>query len=147
MSLAALGCNPDRTTTVAEFVLGTLGYSNDGGIYAYVHAQGAIDKWGACIIRALWEALPVTTNNGTAGGNIVIPQIAFADNDFGWAMVQGTGRVRTDGSGTASEALGTHTVSGELQGTTTNLVAGILLTAADSANDGPMICMFPKIVS
>ena len=147
MSIAALGCDPTRTTTVAEFDLGTLGNSNDNGVYVYVKAQGAIEQWGACIIRALWEALPVTTNNGTAGGNLVIPQIAFADNYYGWAMVEGTGRVRTDGSGTASEALGTHTVAGELQGTTTNLCAGIILTAADTANDGPMICMFPKIVS
>ena len=147
MSLAALGCDPTLTTSDAEFELGTLGYSSDGGIYVYVKAQGAIEQWGACIIRARFQALPVTTSNGTAGGNIVIPQVAIPDDDYGWAMVQGTGRVRTDGSGTASEAMGTHTVAGELQGTTTNLVAGIILTANDTANDGPMICMFPKIVN
>ena len=135
------------TTSDAEFELGTLGYSNDGGLYVYVRAQGAIVQWGACIVRVRWDALQVTTSNGTAGGNIVIPQFAIPDDDYGWAMVQGTGRVRTDGTGTASEALGTHTIAGELQGTTTNLVAGIILTAADSANDGPMICMFPKIVN
>ena len=87
-------------------------------------AQGAIAQWAACIVRVRWDALQVTTSNGTAGGNIVIPQFAIADDEYGWAMVQGTGRVRTDGSGTASEALGTHTIAGELQGTTTNLVCG-----------------------
>ena len=67
MSLAALGCNPEETRTEAEHGLGTLGYSNDGGIYRYVKAQGAIERWGACVIRGLWEAAPLTTSNENAG--------------------------------------------------------------------------------
>ena len=71
---------------------------------------------------------------------ICIPQVAIADDDYGWGLVDGTGRSRTGGAVTAGSTLGSSSTGGELvNGSTSNRINGILATANDGANDGPVI--------
>ena len=151
MTLAALGCNPEATGASLDDLggasLGTLGYSSDGGIYMCIRAKGDVAQYAGCVLQDSFQANQVTTTYGDIGATICIPQVAIADDDYGWGLVAGKGRVHTDGTGTANESMGTSATAGQIHGTTSNVIGGMHLTKADGSNDGECIVMFPAIVN
>ena len=148
MGLAALGCDPDRVTTTAEFALGTLGFSPDGGLYVYVQADGAIDDGEACQIQGDFQAVPITTTNGTESNAICFPQEDIADNSYGWGLVFGKGNASVGASCAASVQLYTTANGGQLDDAATAIhIHGVQLTTARSATAGlaPVAVTWPAV--
>ena len=116
-------------------------------MYLCVQAKAAVSKYSACVLQDTYRANPVTTTNGDVGATICIPQVAMANHDYGWGLVAGKGRVRTDGTGAANESMGTSGTGGQIHGATSNVIGGCHLTKADGASDGEVIVMFPAIVN
>ena len=142
-----IGLEPDRVTTLPEFAMGEEG-KLPGRTYVYVQANGAIEKWGACIVRGAWQATPGTTTNASTGLPVCIPQVAIPDNSYGWGLVAGTGRSRTGGAVTNNNGLAFSGTAGELiNAAGTDDLVGAVATANDGANDGPVLLWYPSVGS
>ena len=151
-ALAALGCDPTATGDDIDVLggasLGTIGYSNDGGLYMAIKAQGAISQYELCFIAAGFEAIPKGTNATAYGRPCCIPQLDISDDEYGWGLVAGAGRVRTDGGVANNNGFQLDTTNEELDTAAAGgdpVIVGMVATGADGANDGPMICMFPSV--
>ena len=156
MSLAALGCNPsDRGSSLEDIggiALGTLAYSDDGGIYQAVQAKGAIVQYAAVVIQDNWEAAELDTGNDSVGQLLGVAQQAFSDNQYGWVLVSGSGQVLAAASCAANAGLQATAVDGTVDDTTTAtiaFIAGLQLRTARPASAGAAncICRFPVLGS
>ena len=151
MSLAALGCDPeakgDSIGDIGGFSLGQLGFSPDGGMYVAIRAGAAISQYEACFIGANMDAVPNAQITNRRGVPICIPQIALADNEYGWGLVFGIGRTRTDGGVAAASGFGLSGTNEELDSASAGAetIAGMVALKADSANDGLVFLMFPAV--
>lgn len=165
MSLAALGCNPEHKWTITgsgqaakvggenpqnAVALGTFGYSPDGGVYVCIQAQGSVVQYGACVIRGAFEAAELDTGNDTLGQMICIPQVALADNEYGWGLVLGAGRVQAGANCAANARLEATGTDGRVDDTNTNnvpTIVGLQLSAArgSTAGDAPCIACWPSM--
>lgn len=85
-----LGVDLDRTTTTAEFALGTTVAVTDGGEAVYVQASGAITQFDAVAIDENYQAAALTKALADAGHDIGAAQVAFTDDHFGWVHKNGT---------------------------------------------------------
>ena len=147
--LAALGCNPSHTWTFADgkaggdnpasaMPLGTLAYSPDGGLYRCVEAAAAITQYATCGIKGAWKA-EVSTASLAVGARCGVAQAAIANGARGWLLVDGDGQVSVAASTAAETSLGAI-AAGALDDQTTDLIAGIQLTAARGTGAGPAPC-------
>ena len=75
----------------APFALCQQELANDGNTYIFVQANGAITQYSTVWITTAGQAASVTdTVIGTnPGGRPGFAQVAFADNEFGWVVLQG----------------------------------------------------------
>lgn len=100
MSLAALGCNPNHRWTISSGVaggdnptsavaLGSLGYSNDGGIFVCVQASGAIGANKLISIQPGWQAIQRDSADIVHGTSLGASSDAFADDEYGWLQIFG----------------------------------------------------------
>ena len=152
MSLAALGCNPEASgpsiDDIGGAALGQLGFSASGGMYVAIRAGAAISKYEACFIGAGMDAIPNAQISSRRGVPVCVPQVALANNEYGWALVYGIGRVRTDGSVAAADGFGLSGTNDEELDTASagaETIAGMVALAADGANDGPVFLQFPAV--
>ena len=148
MSLAALGCNPSLVSTSAELALGTLGYSNDGGLYVYLQAAADLSIGAACVIQGNWQGVEITTTNGTEAARIGIVQVAVDDDEYGWGLVYGSGNLLVNASCAASVQLYTTATGGQLDDTATAIhITGAQLTTARGSGAGiaPVAVQWPSV--
>ena len=152
MSLAALGCNPNQSEAdladMGGLALGTLAFSPDGGIYTLIKADGAISAGAVCLIKGDWEADEITTALGAETHTLCVPQVAIANNAYGWGLVWGNGMVEAAASCGASAHLSTTDTAGRLDDAdTAGRVNGIQLKTARPASAGlaPAYVAWPKI--
>lgn len=137
------GINLDATSTDKEFALGTevCGTDSSGNysaIYMYVRADAAITQYDAVKIDDDYECTPITTAiSGAEPTAVGIAQVAFADAEYGWVVVKGSGTVNVLSSAAADVKLYTTTTAGSLDDTATDLVQGVKLTAAESSGTAP----------
>lgn len=145
MSGAILGIDPTRVTTSAEFRLGSVGgYDHPTyGYQEYVYGKAgsaivaggvAVNLPNSTVVNGEWTAL-TTTNaaQGTGGGApLGVAQVAFADDEYGWFLIKGTGGVITYASAAVNTRLYTTATAGYLEdvSTSTLSVVGITLTIA-----------------
>lgn len=73
-----------------DFPLGTLDHAEDGTVWMYVHASGAITAFDAVGIDENYEAASLTKAHVDDGWQIGFAQAAFSDNDFGWVALRGS---------------------------------------------------------
>jgi len=129
----------DLTATPADSEAGTPGFAlgkcvstNDGGVYMYVHANGAITQYDFVGIDENFEAASLTTAMADDGWMIGAAQVAFADNDYGWVATKGSninGAVLA--SCAADVALYTSATAGSLDdATTTTKIDGVVVVTA-----------------
>lgn len=163
--LAALGCNPAHKWTITgvgqaakvggenpqnAVRLGTLGYSPDGGLYRCVQAAEAVEAYALASFRPGYR-VGLATNGAEAGESYGIPQVALANGEYGWALVDGDGRINVTAAAIA--ATNYVSISGTdgrvVTGSTANNVAGILVAAdgGTAARSVPCSVMFPKKVT
>jgi hypothetical protein len=75
----------------APVALGTRATGNDGTVWVYAQAGSAIGKYFAVAISGSFQATLLNITNANLGYEIGFAQAAFADNDFGWFALAGSG--------------------------------------------------------
>ena len=122
MSIAFLGCNPEQRWADSDKQyapkLGTIGASDDGGLFMAVHADGTIAVNRICRVINNYEAAAADQANRAIGNALGVATSAFADNEYGWIQVYG---IATGLAGAAIGAdvdrIGLHgTANGDLIG-------------------------------
>lgn len=95
----ALTATPSDSTTadtrfeVGGFTLGQTAIDADGNEYIYVHAAGAITQYAFVAIDSAFEAAMITHALAVSEARFGAAQVAFADNDYGWVLIKGSGSV------------------------------------------------------
>jgi len=137
-----VGINPTQTVASLNegkgFALGTLGQDNEGNVYVYCQASGAITGEGyACFIDESFQAALLSTSNDDFGDRVGIAPVAFADNEYGWVQVYGICNIQVAASAAANAVLMTTATAGQLDDTATGVsVAGAILTTARGGTAG-----------
>lgn len=134
------GIDLDATSTDKTFALGTIvcGTDSSGSYsaeYMYVRADAAITQYDAVKIDDDYECTPLTTAiSGAEPTGVGVAQVAFADTEYGWVVVSGSGTVNciSAGGAAADVKMYTTTTAGQLDDVATDLVQGLKLTAAES---------------
>lgn len=140
------------TTTDGEnaiFKLGSTVVMDDGAIFQYVQAGGAITQYDCVGIDENFQATALTNANAIAGYGIGFAQVAFANNNLGWVCIHGkniTCRVKAN----CAKDVGLYTTStaGVLDDTSksgTTKVNGVAAVAAvgTSAGSVEVIANYP----
>jgi hypothetical protein len=146
-----LGPKVTETPTADEdgIALRTVHTEYNGYEYMKVHANGAVSAFQACVVDEAGEMTPITATLAAADHLVAVPQVAFADNDYGWALVKGTGSVNVAANCAANVALYATATAGRLDdAATANEIAGIRLTAAAGGAAADVACYFdhPHVV-
>ena len=124
MALAALGCNPtatgDSLDDIGGVALGTLAFSPAGGMYIAVKADGAIAQYDACVMEGGYAIDQLNAGAADIGNVICIPQVAIADDEYGWALIFGTGTARAGAAVAVGGQVSAHATDGRLDDATTH---------------------------
>lgn len=140
------GIDLDATSTTQEFQLGTIvcGTDSSGSYsaeYQYVQANGAVAQYACGEIDGTYQFTDLSSSDVTAGTEPMaagIAQVAFADNEYGWVVVSGTGTVlcTSGGSAAADVKMYLTTADGILDDValTNACVEGLKLTSANATN-------------
>lgn len=151
MPLAAMGCDPTATgpdlSDLGGARLGQLGYSNDDAIYLAIRANGAISQYETCFIDSDYRATGKGTSTEQRGVPVCIPQVALADNDYGWGLVYGHGRARTAADATSRRGFALSSTDEELEDAsdTLRVVTGIVNFGDTGAHDSQIFAIFPSV--
>jgi hypothetical protein len=78
----------------APIALGTRAEGNDGTEWIHVQAGAALSAYMFVAIDAAFQAYPINNARVIEGMMVGVVQMAFADNDFGWACLTGGGSVK-----------------------------------------------------
>lgn len=82
------GARFEETSTTALFAVGEACEDSWGGKWKYVQAQGALSINSVGRVDNDGQLVPLTTAlSGTEPTMVGIPQVAFADNAYGWVFV------------------------------------------------------------
>ena len=144
---AATGCNPNETWTKTDGTegpgvsVGTLAYSPDGGMYVCIKADGAIGAGEACYVKnSSWEIDEVASGGSQfeTGQTICFPQVALADNEYGWGLVYGEGEFHVAASCAANVALYSSGTAGRMDDASANQhqLPGVFLSTARGTGAG-----------
>lgn len=119
-----------------------------GNEYVYVQASGAIDQYDCVVVDEAGQAASATvTTTATAFGDMAgAPQVALADNEYGWVQIFGVGEVNVLISCAANIAINSTATAGTLDDDATSgaeVIAGITLTVAEGGSGTDSIaCQF-----
>ena len=118
--------------------LGTIHVDHRGYRWMYVRAEGALSVGTVVAIDEAYDAFPLTKALADAGNKIGISQVAAADEDFCWVLIQGIGQALVLSLCAADVALYTCATAGSLDDTPTSQtkINGAILTTARAASDG-----------
>ncbi len=140
--MSRIGANPTLRTTAADFELLDKHTDEDGRAWLYVQANGAIVINAACVITEAGQAAEASvTTTATARGDAVgIATAAFADNEYGWLAVYGTGTdilVLVSASAAANVPLNSTATDGELDddgSVGAEVIDGLVIITADGGS-------------
>ena len=134
-----VGARFEDTTTTPIFRLGEQCIDSEGGIWAYVQANGVIAINDAVKVDNDGQAAALTTAiSGSEPTDVGVAQVAFADNEYGWVWQGPGGGV---GSGIKVNVLTlcatdvklyTTATAGKLDDTATDLIQGLTIVATNS---------------
>ena len=125
------------TDTTARVPLGTICYTDAGGIAEYGYALSECSQYAFCIMLDGGTANMMTTTNAADAGvskKVGCPQASVASAYFGWFMRMGTFIGRFSDDCADQQALFTTATAGELDDATVSncLVHGIYLNTTES---------------
>lgn len=135
-----LGIDLTATSTTKTFNLGDEKPGSDGNIYKYIKASAAIAAYELCLLIEDGTAVGATTTTaGAIPSEGVVPQVAFAINEYGWAVSRGISfSVLGAASCVLNVKLYTTATAGVVDDAVTTLVEGLrlneTLTGAAAAN-------------
>lgn len=149
--VSPIGANATRTTTTAEFSVGTRAFGKDGSEWVYVQANGAIVAADVVLVDEDWQADQIDTTNSASnrGQRVGVAGIAFADNEYGWIQVGGVcDAINVATSCAASAVLNSTATAGRVDDDASvgaEVIEGLYLTAAESSNRAPGVLTQPHI--
>lgn len=128
-----------QVDTVKQFPLGTEKAATDGNTYVYIEADEAIDQYAACRLLEDGGSDELTTeNSGAVPTQVVVPQVALASGEFGWAVAKGLSfsvlalaNCAADVKVYTTAAAGTP---GAIDDAATDLIQGLRLNAANGGS-------------
>jgi len=140
--MGRIGANPELRTTSADFALLDKHTDEDGRVWLYVQADGVIVVNAACVITEAGQAAEASlTTTATARGDAVgIATAAFADDEYGWLCVYGTGTdvlVLVAASAAANVPLNSTATDGTLDddaGVGSETIDGLVIITADGGS-------------
>ena len=155
MAFTFMGCNPEETWADAALAppVGTVGTKGDDE-YVLVKAKGAITQYDCCIITGKGEADQATSALADDSYPLCVPQVAIADDNYGWGLIKGDGRVNAANSCAADTSLSTTANAGIVDDAdTAGRISGMMLTSAQVADRtaqganlwAPMWCFNPRL--
>ena len=97
----SLGVDLSLVGTTAKHDLGSRVESNDGGVFIYVKAGGAITANDPVKMATGY----VATASGNAGTVFGISPVTLANNEYGWIQIKGKCSAAADSGCTAGDAL------------------------------------------
>lgn len=135
MSAQVIGGSFSFTTPVAEFELLTESADQDGNVYTYVQADGALGQYDCVVIDETGQAVVanLTTTASAFGDKAGAVQVAFADDEYGWVLRAGVGEVNGLTSCAANVSIHSTATDGHLDDAGTSgaeTIDGIVLTTA-----------------
>ena len=141
MSLLSMGCDPNQKWTKADgsdgpgVGVGALAYSPRNGLFVCVQANEAIAQYASSLITGNWRLREHDlTDDAAISGALCFPQIALADDDYGWGLVWGNGFGIAAVAITAGATLYANTTEGRLSDTAAALhLHGVHAIAAAAA--------------
>lgn len=86
------GARFTETSADRKFALGTMSESDDGTVWQYVQASGAINIYDFVAITETYTAAQATNALLTVAKPMAVgcAQVAFATSEYGWVVRQGT---------------------------------------------------------
>lgn len=137
-----IGAKTDATIASSDLLPSGRGFSlgdrfndQDGKEWVFVKASGAITGAGyVCYFDTAYSASMLSTSNDARGNLVGIPNVAFADTEYGWIQTKGPANVRVLASAAANTRLNTTATAGALDddGTVGSMqVQGVYLTTAN----------------
>ena len=149
MGFGFLGCNPEQTWDSAADApaVGTVAPVGDKE-FVLVKAGAAITQYDCCIIRRTGEAMPATTTLADDSYPLCVPQVEIADDDYGWGLIKGAGKVNTDGAVANNSNLSTTAETGEVDDVdSAGRISGMQPTVAAlaAADNVDMWCFHPRL--
>jgi hypothetical protein len=143
--MALIGTNVTAPAATSSFRLGSRNVDESGNEFVYVHANGAITGAGyTCAIDSAYEATMVSTSNDLANNWVGVPLAAFADNDYGWLQIRGTGSVRVANGALKDVSLNTTGTAGLIDDDATAgafKITGLYLVATASSGPSNWACV------
>jgi hypothetical protein len=130
-----IGARLNATETEASHKLGTQASAQDGTIFQYVQANGAISASDLVTITQAGQCEKATIANAMLGQQLGVAQIAFADNEYGWVAVKGNPlSVNVSATSTLNVALYVGTTSGHVSTTAGSAtLAGVAFLTANTS--------------
>src|SRR5687767_14139157 len=87
-----IGVDLEKTTTVAQYSLGTVTHTNDGGMYEYCRARSEVSQFAAVAIfegnsiRMLETSI---ANDAGSAKKVGYAQVSIASGYYGWVARMG----------------------------------------------------------
>jgi hypothetical protein len=135
----AIGVNLDLVTSVPQYSVGTMQFTNDGGIYQYVQAASTVSQFAAVAIFGNQTVRMLETSIVTAAGELQSRVVGFAQASmasafYGWVARAGKVTVNVADDCAAGAMLFTTTTPGVLDDATVSaaLILGCQLTTTSS---------------
>lgn len=152
-----LGTSFSATEVLSDGVLrhdlGTRVEGNEGSVFIYCQANGAIagDAY-VCLIDEAYQVAELDEANGATGfGQMVgVAKSAWADNEYGWIQIAGTADIRVAANCAADAQLYNTTTDGVLDDAATSGLEAIDGIAIKTANGGSTanvegVLTFPRV--
>jgi hypothetical protein len=146
-----IGASATKTTTEAEYALGTRASGKDGSEFVYVQADGAITAADVVILSEAWQAdqLDTTNSNGALGDRVGVARTDFANDEYGWVQTHGVCDALNATTGCAANTkLNSTGTAGRIDDDGAGgaeSIAGLYLTAEAADNSAPAILSYPFI--
>lgn len=128
-----VGFDTTSPTTNSSAALGDTEWGLDGNQYIYVRAAEAITAFSLCLISDTGAGTITMTTGGasTVPRQYCVPQVAFANAEYGWAVRMGRSfTIRTGAAAAAGAKLYTHATPGTVDDVSASqtLIQGLQLT-------------------
>ena len=146
----AVGAAFDTTGTDRQFELGTRMFAENGDVYVYVQANGAITATDVVVITEAGQADAIDTTNsaGALGTAVGVANVAFADDEYGWVQVRGATTCNVGSSAATGTKLNSTGTAGRIDDDATSgaeTILGLYTTAAESSNAAACVLQEPFI--
>lgn len=154
-----LGLDPTKfwdssASEIPEFEVGDLGVDEDGKIYQFVRANGALDVVGdVVVIDETGDATPLTTTTSAPAAGQGLPVgvtlVAVEDNDWCWVQRHGVIAAVNAATGCAAHTQVNSTASGgrvdDDATAGSEAIDGLTITATAASNTAAGILNWPVV--